>query len=618
MEKFLLPNTQYFSAIPTGKNLISNIFGIDKNNHDIFNIDEPSITKANEYLIRMDKRLIKAAKAKNSKRYLAIMNVLLKRSTTFQIACFNHKYPEWFWKSKSSTMKKIYHSAVMLKITGACTIEYTRSWIPKGLDPYGRPLGAPTIPWRIYLFQMLYFTDVWVEHSGMKAPWQHGGYKGRGVNTFMDDMINRKVFNYKYIWEFDLKGFFNNILHKAMLVSLKRTGLPQPIINLIEGGLISQPAKYKLPPAELIPESQYRVASYESDKEVKGAILLMDDWFSKLMRDTTLKPGESMGQIKISRNLDGKATITKETKSYEKPSEGSITTPLKKDSVGRARDSFYSLGQSDRGTPQGVSWSPYITSLTTGQCIGTSHPGIIMYMDDGLLFANTKSEIEKYKTHLITMMNYIGVSLAEAKCGFIKEDGIWAKNLKILGTSYDYQIDWIFSSTRSGTVTAMPRPNYDELNKEMKEISSEYKEHLHGLLCWLGDVKKDNNGSKKRMIEYLERKINELKLAGPKALPTHEYGPVLGMTGKFLSYIWADPKKGDVKRLIKEGQFNRIAEMEINKLSFLGDLRSSKKWQVHNAPLEANQLSTISTDMILHLFKYVNNHKKELRRAKSK
>jgi hypothetical protein len=205
------------------------------------------------------------------------------------------------------------------------------------------------------------------------------------------------------------------------------------------------------------------------------------------------------------------------------------------------------------------------------------------------------------------MMTHIGVSIAENKSGYIKEDGKWNKDLKILGTRYDHQLDWIFSSTRSGTVTAMPRPDYNQLKEEMKEIDQEYKEALEALLIWQGSEKKQ--GSKTRLIEYIEGKLNEHKELGPKARPTHEYGPTLGMTGKFLSYIWADPKKGDIKRLIREGQNARIIEMEVNKKSFLSDLRREKKWQVHNAPLEINQLSTISTNMVKHLFGYLGRKK---------
>jgi hypothetical protein len=504
-------------------------------------------------------------------------------------------------------MKKIYHKAVELKLRKESNIEYTRSWIPKGDDPYGRPLGAPTIPWRIYLFQQLYFIDVWVEQSGMKAPWQHGGYSGRGVNTFVDNMISSSVYRYQFIWEFDLKGFFNNILHKAMLVSLKRTGVNQGLINLIHGGLQSLPAKYNLPPTEKIPLTQIMYAGSENRSEIINAIYTSDDWFSRLMRETELKEGEEMGQVKITRKGSKKPVIATEIKTGKGETSGSIRTKLKEGSLGRSRDSFYGLGQRGIGTPQGVSWSPYITSLTTGQCLGEDHPGIIMYMDDGLLFAETREGIEKYINHLKKMMTHIGVSIAENKSGYIKEDGKWNKDLKILGTRYDHQLDWIFSSTRSGTVTAMPRPDYNQLKEEMKEIDQEYKEALEALLIWQGSEKKQ--GSKTRLIEYIEGKLNEHKELGPKARPTHEYGPTLGMTGKFLSYIWADPKKGDIKRLIREGQNARIIEMEVNKKSFLSDLRREKKWQVHNAPLEINQLSTISTNMVKHLFGYLGRKK---------
>jgi hypothetical protein len=105
MKKFLIPNSQYFCARPIGTNHISSIFGIEKKIHDTFNISEPTISRANKYLLRQEKRLVKQAKAKDYLRFNIVAEVLFKRSDSFQVACFNHKYPQWYWKSKSSVMK---------------------------------------------------------------------------------------------------------------------------------------------------------------------------------------------------------------------------------------------------------------------------------------------------------------------------------------------------------------------------------------------------------------------------------------------------------------------------------------------------------------------------------
>jgi hypothetical protein len=65
MKKFLLPNSLFFCAIPIGTNQISKVFGIEKKDHEIFNITDPVISRANKYLLRQEKRLIKQAKAKD-------------------------------------------------------------------------------------------------------------------------------------------------------------------------------------------------------------------------------------------------------------------------------------------------------------------------------------------------------------------------------------------------------------------------------------------------------------------------------------------------------------------------------------------------------------------------
>jgi hypothetical protein len=271
----------------------------------------------------------------------------------------------------------------------------------------------------------------------------------------------------------------------------------------------------------------------------------------------------------------------------------------------KGRDNWAGLGLPGKGTPQGVSWSPYITSLTTGIVANNRHENILMYMDDGLLFAKTKEEMDFFKRKFEEAMTSIGVEIAPNKSGYIKENGIWLKDLKILGTRYDHQLDWLFSSTRSGTVTAMPRPDYKALEEHL-EPSKDAQKAIDLLRIWLNQ--EEASGSKKGLINWLKERIAR----GPefKALPTHSYGPPLGMTGKFLSFIWADPKKGDVKRLISDGQFARIVQMEVNKRSFMADLRAKGKWQVHDGNLEPYQLSTISTSMVRNLFEWHRNMQK--------
>jgi hypothetical protein len=173
----------------TGLDQLSSIFGIEKQNHEIFIEKDPVISKANRYLRRCNVRLTKYAINKESEKYEQLSKILMEKSLAFQIGNFNFKCPTWYWAWEKKGVNEIFQDFLKLNKDKAYDIVYSRTWIPKGDDPVGRPLGAPSMPWRPYLYEMLYFADLWSEHNHYKKPWQHGGFAGRGVNTFIDDMI---------------------------------------------------------------------------------------------------------------------------------------------------------------------------------------------------------------------------------------------------------------------------------------------------------------------------------------------------------------------------------------------------------------------------------------------
>jgi hypothetical protein len=242
MRNILLPNAINFHALKTGKNHLSLIFGIEKQDHTPMIEKDPIISKANRYLKRQDKRLIKYAQKQDQIRFEYLAKILLKKSLSFQVGSFNFKSPDWFWAWEKKNVKGIFNDTVQLAKKEAYDIFYSRTWIPKGDDPVGRPLGAPSVPWRPYLYQMLYFEDTWAEQNQLKKSWQHGGYAKRGVNTFIDDMIEREILNHKYIWEFDLKGYFNNVTHESMITALKES--PNFLKEHFKKALPSKPKTY--------------------------------------------------------------------------------------------------------------------------------------------------------------------------------------------------------------------------------------------------------------------------------------------------------------------------------------------------------------------------------------
>ena len=59
---------------------------------------------------------------------------------------------------------------------------------------------------------------------------QHGYVAGRSTGTCWKEILDLED-SYKYIYEFDLKGFFDNVLHSDIAIALQRAGMPKNLIN---------------------------------------------------------------------------------------------------------------------------------------------------------------------------------------------------------------------------------------------------------------------------------------------------------------------------------------------------------------------------------------------------
>jgi len=130
------------------------------------------------------------------------------------------------------------------------------------------------------------------------------------------------------------------------------------------------------------------------------------------------------------------------------------------------RDAWKSLGQLGRGVPQGLNTSPFISTVMTDEAFHDLGllKAIIMYMDDGLLFAETRKELERNILLLKEGLKSLGLEMEPSKTGLVKEDGKWLKSLKFLGLRYLPEEDTLMSDTRSGTKVIFPtNANWDDI-----------------------------------------------------------------------------------------------------------------------------------------------------------
>jgi hypothetical protein len=124
-----------------------------------------------------------------------------------------------------------------------------------------------------------------------------------------------------------------------------------------------------------------------------------------------------------------------------------------------ARDAWKNLGQPGKGVPQGLGTSPFLSTFLTDTYLyelGTDRKALIMYMDDGILFARNKAEMEKLITRLKELLGALGLEMEPAKSRYVKLEGEWLDSVKFLGLRFLPKENTIMSDTRGGTRIKFP------------------------------------------------------------------------------------------------------------------------------------------------------------------
>lgn len=595
-KKFLLPNARIFKAIPSGINKIAEIFSLEKIDHDIYHEPHPEMAKCNKYLMKQYSRLNKHAAAQNETAYEKISMTLLQQSQSYKVMAFNRKYHGWFYKTKGSSMKKVFNAVGELTRTMPTQMDYHRSWIPKGENQWGRPLGVPKMAWRVFLYMQYGIIDPWLDNNNAKAPWQHGGFRGKGTKTFIEQLIREKFLKRPFIYEFDLKGYFNNITHASIIQALSTVKMPLFMKSYIQEFLKSRPTGYKsMPPSDQLREERgnygfdsilgRRVNSQNAWHKIKDENMSDVDLY-RAMNEPSPPDRQTIKALLIEIHMNDGPSEFDWIMEGEEPTArlkgrldniSHITVLKQIDEAtpweGVGKDWMEGLYTKGVGTPQGACYSPLLTSITSSLNLGLDNKNIIMYMDDGIIAAKTEKELNKAKEKLKTAMSNMGVEIAHNKSGMVKEAGIWLKDLKIIGLNYDHNMDWIFSKTRSGTEKPMPRVKYDLLEENF------LKEHIR------------LTPSNKKLLEWLKHQ------------PTHRLAVSYHMMGQCLAHIW-NTMEGDPRMDILIGQLLVLKKIKNSKNSFFQDHRPAYAVFMEGPHTTPSDFVGLSGDMCQELLRY--------------
>jgi len=239
-----IPNVSRLNISLSGVDAFALCFGIVKQNRDLEFFKFRRLSRVNNYLERQYARLYRLAFQGKYQEFEKVAYLLIKSSKAYQLAMLHSAQNNWMLMT-TKKIYKIWDQISRLSREGSTDLKYERWWIDKkeGSGDAGRPLGAPKLPWKVITLKYLQVWEIFYRATGQVQAWQHAGISKRGLITAWSAVLSN-VLNSKYIYEFDLKGFFDRINNQNSIPEL-------PNMNKWLNELVNKgPSKYHLPPLE--------------------------------------------------------------------------------------------------------------------------------------------------------------------------------------------------------------------------------------------------------------------------------------------------------------------------------------------------------------------------------
>jgi len=429
-----LPAIKSFEVIVNEYNGILEKLGINLRIPSNIKSEKNTTDRANRY---MKHQILRIRKYKTSNPKLAwhIALSCIKRSVSFRLSAINYVIPGWFFNKSISEIWSISRMVSKIINTNDDNLKFHRVYIPKPNGKY-RPLGVASPAWRIVLHMHNNMLYEMVGHE--IKPSQHAYVPGKGLLTAWKDLIS-KFLNHKYVYETDLKGFFDNIERGSIFKIFERNNMPAPLYHWYYNICLNQP---KLTLDDKLDESMIR------DKEAilnsKNNIDFSDsnivyNLLTKFMNESGSTP-EMIRQWMIEDDCaDVEEWMQLQWSLF--------------DSFGVSN-----FGDLFKGVPQGMPFSPLMSILPLHD-LYLNQQEYVNYADDQVFFGNEPFIIKDNPSE--------GIIHNEEKCGWVKYDGEFTKKgLKFLGMLLE-EGEKLSSQTRSGKSV--------EINEFIKEIYSNHK-----------------------------------------------------------------------------------------------------------------------------------------------
>jgi hypothetical protein len=207
-----LPNCSKFSIKLNKYDELYEAFGIKKKYAPSLKWAPHTNLAMNRYF---ENQLVRMKQASDIE-YWKIASWLLSYSNVMLMMALRHVVPRWHRDMRLSEVLRVLKAVRKLAREDKREIEYYRVWIPKPGKSEHRPLGCPTLEWRIYLHMINQLIVYRAICKGTIPSQQHGFVPHRGTLTAWRDLLKNTI-RCRDIYEIDLRKFFDQI----KLLSLK-------------------------------------------------------------------------------------------------------------------------------------------------------------------------------------------------------------------------------------------------------------------------------------------------------------------------------------------------------------------------------------------------------------
>lgn len=403
----------------------------------------------NKYLVYMFTKLVEHLAAGRTSRFWTLALILVKRSTVYMMAC-SWKIDKNLYRNLGlREVTKVFREVNSLRRTFSNEMKFHRTYIPKGVNEH-RPLGVPTLPWRIYLNMLLH--PLVLAHP-LPAN-QHGFKPGFGTLTAWSSMF-KDVLPSANIFEGDLRQCFPSVNLLRLAVTIYKQGMPANVLGLYHTLNMVSP---EFKGAILLNENQF---------------LLRDQYKELLRKDPTRTPlnfdrpiwdvTEEWVREQILLNSEAALGIhgevllnfldsSKDQLQHEVIMEGLTHIFVEfRDGTPISEFVHYADWLKWIGTAQGSPLSPYLAALALSAINDKLPAGVkaLFYADDFILFGdglNDDSLVECKKAFAEA-----GFTIHSGKSQWVKKNGrSLIESVKFLGLTFNFRDLSFASDTRKG------------------------------------------------------------------------------------------------------------------------------------------------------------------------